>query len=76
MIIAFISGGLLILRGLLSWFEGFAAFEAVSFGARGDESTEWAHAIARGLVVAWLRARQFRQQRRQERKRAAETGKE
>ncbi len=64
MITAFISGGLLILRGFLSWFERFAAFQALSFGARGDESTEWTHAITRGLVVAWLHSWQFLQQRR------------
>ena len=62
--------------GLLSWFEKFAAFQAMAFGARGDESTKWAHAIAGGLVVAWLHSGQFLQQRRQERKHAAETGKE
>jgi hypothetical protein len=60
----------------LSRFEGFAAFQAIHFAARGNESTKWAHPLWRELLLSWFHSYQLFCQSRHEPKRTADAGKE
>jgi len=67
---------ILLLPRFLSRFEGFAAFQAIRFAARGNESAKWAHPLWRELVLLSLCSYQPFCQCRHKPKRTADTGQE
>ena len=60
----------------LSWFEGFAAFQAIHFAPRSDQPTKWANPLWRELVFSWFHSCQLFCQSKHEPKRTADAGKE
>jgi len=61
---------------ILGWFEGFAAFQAIHFAARGNQPAKWAHPLGYELGVTRFLSGHFLCQSRNPRKRTANAGKQ
>jgi hypothetical protein len=60
----------------LSWFEGFAAFQAIQFAPRRNQPAKWAHPLGHELGAWRFLSGHFLCQASHKRKRTADPGKE